>query len=155
MSWLNQVETFFNSSTREVMTGGMWNSWKRLVEQIMCHIRCCSEQAAPFRLELHGQAADGVMPLCNGLQARRTSSAFQRCAGSPRSRLAADKRLIAAASCAALAKRGEPHPRSARQLRAAAALCSRPGRSQAQVTRGMPHLTPLRGGCEGALADME
>lgn len=48
-SWLNQIEIFFNILTRDVVKGGVWDSKKQLVDQLMHYIRSYNAQRAkPF-----------------------------------------------------------------------------------------------------------
>lgn len=48
-SWLNQIEIWFNIFARDVVKGGVWNSKKELVDQIMFSIRRYNrDRAHPF-----------------------------------------------------------------------------------------------------------
>ena len=55
-SWLNQVEIWFNIFSRDVLRGGVWNSKRQLVNQIMTYIRNYNELwAKPFKWTYTGK----------------------------------------------------------------------------------------------------
>jgi len=55
VSWLNQVEIFFNIFTREVVRGDVWASRKELVDQIMYYVKSYNEDAVPFSWNYTGK----------------------------------------------------------------------------------------------------
>jgi transposase len=55
-SWLNQVETWFNICTKDVVRGGIWQSKKALIDQIMLYIKNYNEKSAkPFKWTYTGE----------------------------------------------------------------------------------------------------
>jgi transposase len=55
-SWLNQIEIWFGILARDVVRGGVWNSKKELVQNIMLYIkRYNEERAAPFKWTYTGK----------------------------------------------------------------------------------------------------
>jgi transposase len=55
-SWLNQVEIWFGIFSRDVIRGGIWQSKKDLIEQIMHYIKKYNEERAhPFRWTYTGK----------------------------------------------------------------------------------------------------
>ncbi|MCC6541832.1 MAG: IS630 family transposase [Flavobacteriales bacterium] len=55
-SWLNQVETFFNILSKDVIKGGVWTSKQQLVDQLMDYIRTYNrERAKPFEWTYTGK----------------------------------------------------------------------------------------------------
>ena len=55
-SWLNQIEIWFNIFTKDVIRGGIWQSKKELVAQIMHYIRLYNEtKAKPFKWTYTGK----------------------------------------------------------------------------------------------------
>ncbi len=55
-SWLNQIEIWFGILARDVVRGGVWNSKKELVQNIMHYIKSYNEKkAAPFKWTYTGK----------------------------------------------------------------------------------------------------
>lgn len=56
-SWLNQIEIWFNILSRDVLKGGVWQSKKQLVDQIMDYIKVYNEtRAKPFEWTYNGKS---------------------------------------------------------------------------------------------------
>ena len=55
-SWLNQVEIWFNILTKDVVKGGIWQSSKQLVDQLMEYVKTYNAtRAKPFKWTYTGE----------------------------------------------------------------------------------------------------
>lgn len=55
-SWLNQVEIWFNILTKDVLKGGIWQSSKQLVDQLMEYVKTYNAtRAKPFKWTYTGE----------------------------------------------------------------------------------------------------
>jgi putative transposase len=60
--WINQIEVWFNTFTRDVLRGGVWKSKRELVDQILLYIRKYNkERERPFNWTYTGKALEHLI----------------------------------------------------------------------------------------------